>query len=168
MKFKKYALKSFIDSFDIVWCYKSFDVFLNGELYYVSFPVSKDVVAVYEWQEYTTTIDKQRIVEEKYDEVKNIFHSTVQVIFDKFPKTIREEVFILLKQYGVNEIPTDLIEIIEKDNRIVQIFTNTQNDRWIIYLLNEFFCCVNNFNAALQIHRYLNKDCKNLIQNRWR
>lgn len=168
MKFKKYALKAFIDSFDIIWCHQSIVVFLNGETYNVSFPVNENIVAVYEWDEYETTTEKERIVEEKCEEVQNIFKSTIQVVFDKFPKTIREEVYILLKQYGTNLIPTDLIEIIGQDNRIVQLFTNTKEDRWVIHLLNEFFCCVTNFNAAQQIHMYLYEDCKNIIQNRWK
>lgn len=172
MRFRRYALSAFVDSFDIIWEYNSICVINdNIEHYYIVFPIIDNIIAIYEWQEFISisSDDKRKeIAYEKYEEVKEIYKDTIQAIFDKFPKTIRYEVFMLLKEYGEHSIPNEQHLLENFNNRIVEMCTNSQGNKWVIYLLGEYFCCVNNFNAAQRIYMCLYNDCVNLINGRWR
>ena len=170
MRFKKYALNSFIDSFDICWSYNFCKVFVDSGMYSVAFLLKDNIVAVFDWQEFDSIneTDRKKIVLEKHAEVRLVYEETIQIVFDIFPRTIKNEVYLLVKQYNEKEIPTDLIEISNSRDRIVKMYTNQSKDKWVIKLLDDVFCCVVNYNAAQQIFRYLIADCNNLIKQRWK
>ena len=171
MKFKNYTLLSFIDSFDYVWKYRNVTIISDGVLYLAAFQISNDNVAVYEWTEYPSLTEQDRIklLNEKIDEVKTIYSSTIQLVMDRFPNTILYEVNCLIRRYG-NDKPIDEAtkDLNPKNNAIVKVYTNADNDNWWIKLLDTPFCSVSNEKAALQIVQYLLQDCINLITDRWK
>ena len=95
-----------------------------------------------------------------------MYRDTVQVVLDRFPRTIRNDVETELRfnQVQFNE-SEELCLFCTFD--YVQIKVNQDKTRWGIYVFDKLYCCVANENAAKRISQLIASDCSNIIKERW-
>ena len=177
MKFIHYISPSIVDSYDKLLESTDFVVYSDCGQYYFAAQVNNDVYAVFLWDDYSQ-LNKNAIFSTaklQLSEAKQIYQETIQVVFDRFPKTIRNEVYVLAHTHHSN-VPydrCDSIEVIDKQinphgYNIVRLYSNAKNDNWWLFLCGRQIFSLNNEKSAKRIYQLILTDCLNLMQERWK
>lgn len=177
MKFIHYISPSIVDSFDSLFETDEYVVYLNDTQHYLAVKINNDVYAVFLWDNFELLHENDMLSTAKLQmaEAKLIYQDTLQVVFDKFPKTIKNEVFMLVHTYHSNR-PYDRYdsqEVIDKQinphgYNIVKLYSNSNNDNWWVFLCEKLLFSLNNEKAAKRIYQLILSDSLSLIQERWK
>ncbi len=104
MKFIHYISSSIVDSYDIIIEQQEFVVYFDSGNYYFASQINDNVYAVFLWDDYSLLQENNILSTAKLQvsESKLIYQETLQVVFDKFPKTIKNEVCVLALTHHSN------------------------------------------------------------------
>lgn len=177
MKFIHYISHSIVDSYDKLLDSTDFVVYLDGGQYYFAAHVNNNVYAVFLWDDYSqlNKNDISTTAKLKLSEAKQIYQETIQVVFDRFPKAIKNEVYALVHTHHSN-VPYnrwDSIEVVDKrinpyGYNIVKLYSNSNNDNWWLFLCDQQLFSLNNEKSAKRIYQLILIDCLNLMRERWK
>ena len=168
MEYINYQKKSVIQSFDTVWKHKNSIVIKTQADYMFAILVNIQTYMVFRWNDYPSLSNNEKveIAERKIDEILSMYQGTVQVVLDRFPRTIRNDVETELR---FNQVQFNQYEelCLYCTFDYVQIKVNQDKTRWAIYVIDKLYCCVANENAAKRISHLITSDCSNIIRERW-
>lgn len=168
MEYINYQKKSVVHSFDIKWKHKNSIVIETQTDYMFAILVNTQTYMVFRWDDYPSLSDNERlkIANSKIYEVLSMYQDTIQVVLDRFPRTIRNDVERELRFNKVQFNESEELSLYETFD-YVQIKVNQDKTIWAIYVLDKLYCCVANENAAKRISLLITSDCFNIINERW-
>ena len=169
MVFVSYLPTEIVVSYSPVFVIENDFVYEDNGTFFLCIQINQNVYAKYAWNEYDTLAEKEKIemYKIKHDEAIRMYQNTIQVVFDTFPRTIRDDVYCLIHRYNANSLIGSQERITIVDYGFVKLITNLNKSLWEIYIYSQLFCCITNEKAARQIFLSITKDCENLIKGRW-
>ena len=169
MEFVKYLPLSVIDSFEPVYSKGNYLVYEDSNTYFYSAILENNVCAIYKWDDFSALIEfeKDTIAKNKYQEAKRIYSETIQVLNDRFPKTISYDVNQLCCMYDAKwDISSDK-QILISQNKFIELYSDIKKTKWLIRIYTGRQFCVNDEKIACRICQLISADCNNLIIGRW-
>lgn len=171
MELLKFLNNVLIDQFELVEKLdeSSFVVKNNMGTYCLIVPVSNDICAMYEWNDYVNTDNDtvHAIVLQQTAKATILYQEYIRLLVDSIPRTCVEEVNTINQQYGirVDFNPANCYEI--NPNELVKVYHDTYNKCWFVTVFDRVYA-LSNEKAALRIQEIIYYDSKNIIERRWR
>lgn len=171
MELLKFLQKVLIDQFETVKEFGESTLVVKHGIgtYYLIVPVSNDICAMYEWNEYSN-IDSDvihTIVLKQTEKATILYQEYIRLLFDSIPRTCVEEVNTIYQRYKLNVgfKHSNCYEI--NQNELVKVYHDAYNKCWFVKVFDKEYA-LSNEKAALRIQEFIYHDSKYIIGQRWR
>lgn len=170
MELLKFFHKVLIEQFEVVKVFDESSLVVKNSIgvYCLIVPISHDICAMYEWNDYANTDNDtvHAIVLQQTVKATILYQEYIRLLVDSIPRTCVEEVNTLYQLYrmDVNFIPSNCCVI--NQNELVKVYHDAYNKCWFVKVFDRVYA-LSNKKAALRIQEIIYNDSKNIIERRW-